>query len=799
MFLDRRNHVPCCIEEGVPDICQDVCRGEYTVITDNIKTHFSCSAYTEQTLACIVEGIELLPSTPEDVEVEPLTENSLKVSWKFPLANADTVIAYLVNVTTLRSFDEAEEDSYATALQKNGESESKIELEKKQIEVPSSLLTAEITKLKPFTMYEITVTAKNSHGTSLPSFAVRSMTLPSGKVKSKMKASPPKLPDVRACCVEKGVNHALCLDKLCDPVQSDIAGVTDLMICAPWAAITFSCLTNGMDVSPCCKVRGIPLACQVLCTGNVTQIDFSYFKCLKYMNEFSSCLFQSYGVLPSQPVGVEVTNVNPDFAIIHWNPSKTLPDSILYYNIYYRLFATYDNDYKKISKVHAPYVLEKLLSNAVYEVYVEAVNVYGVSAPSSRIIFRTKSKLIEAKIEEANSYNVTECCVSSGLSNVCLPLCSYDASMVDMKNLAGICATEFHKLIRCGAGGRNHERCCSRRGVPSACISLCSGAIVDSLLATATTCIPYIGNIVQCFEEGTGLLPGPVSELHATELTDNSVTISWAPPERSNVTDYVVFYEKVDDALTLGRKIKTENKVNSTSTTVTLDGLEHKKTYKIFVISRNDHGTSLPSSMLLINVTKTEMESGGIKGVPSSPHSLAVSSHSANWVTISWHPPEFSHYSEALIYRLHHKAASENEFRVVETSLTSHMLEGLTPNTQYIVYVLAVSKSGSSLPSETLIVWTDPAYPAFVEPPTVHPINLVVEGSSMTILCIAMGTPTPTVSLYISGRLVRQETTRYMVTIIHNVTRDMDQISCYADNGYGTPMQASRKITISCE
>lgn len=67
----------------------------------------------------------------------------------------------------------------------------------------------------------------------------------------------------------------------------------------------------------------------------------------------------------------------------------------------------------------------------------------------------------------------------------------------------------------------------------------------------------------------------------------------------------------------------------------------------------------------------------------------------------------------------------------------------------------------------------------------------------MTILCIAMGTPMPTISLYISGRLVRQETTRHMVTVVHNVTKDMDQISCYADNGYGTPMQASRKITIS--
>jgi hypothetical protein len=43
------------------------------------------------------------------------------------------------------------------------------------------------------------------------------------------------------------------------------------------------------------------------------------------------------------------------------------------------------------------------------------------------------------------------------------------------------------------------------------------------------------------------------------------------------------------------------------------------------------------------------------------------------------------------------------------------MIEGLNPNTQYIVYVTAISEKGQSLPSETLIAWTDPAYPAFVE------------------------------------------------------------------------------------
>jgi hypothetical protein len=38
-----------------------------------------------------------------------------------------------------------------------------------------------------------------------------------------------------------------------------------------------------------------------------------------------------------------------------------------------------------------------------------------------------------------------------------------------------------------------------------------------------------------------------------------------------------------------------------------------------------------------------------------------------------------------------------------------------------------------------------------------------------------------------------------MVTVIYNVTRDMNHISCYADNGYGTPMEARRRIIISCK
>lgn len=69
----------------------------------------------------------------------------------------------------------------------------------------------------------------------------------------------------------------------------------------------------------------------------------------------------------------------------------------------------------------------------------------------------------------------------------------------------------------------------------------------------------------------------------------------------------------------------------------------------------------------------------------------------------------------------------------------------------------------------------------------------------MTILCLALGNPIPTISLYIGGHFVRSEIGRHMVTIIQNVTKDMEKVSCQVSNGYGVPMQATRKIHISCE
>ena len=56
-MADGRDHLPCCLSQGIPEVCSDLCRGEYTVQQDSIKSLFSCSAYTAPTLACIAVGV----------------------------------------------------------------------------------------------------------------------------------------------------------------------------------------------------------------------------------------------------------------------------------------------------------------------------------------------------------------------------------------------------------------------------------------------------------------------------------------------------------------------------------------------------------------------------------------------------------------------------------------------------------------------------------------------------------------------------------------------------------------------
>lgn len=792
-MADGRNHLPCCEQKEIPDICQDMCRGEYTPFTDLLKTRVSCIHHTLPGLQCILEGVEKLPSFPIDVYAEAINDTSLEIGWSPPEKLSDTVTYYSVNVTNLHNFD-------PDVLPTNKSSPSV------NVKVSSDLDVYVVSDLKPLTMYSVTVTAHNKHGESLPSQRVRALTFSSedsGSNTQNFTAVVPKLPDIRSCCEKNGMYHRMCLDKMCDPKKASLATLPDFMVCAPWSNVTFNCLANNFDHTSCCQTRGIPDSCLPLCSGKVATLNFSLFKCLRYMPDLSSCLLHGYGVLPGYPSRLRGVDVASSFAILDWNAPKIRPETVSQYTLFYRKLAA-ESDYSMIQKERPPLILEDLQPGTYYECYVTALNAHGRGLPSSRLVFRTK---FTENIEQTNtSYNMSKCCESSQILPQCLPFCSYNMKLSDMQTIGTFCQSQMAKIIKCAVGGRDHVPCCNRRGVSPTCVPLCRGVLPTTSLNIATSeCLSYAGNILQCLEEGTENIPGPVEDMHVTDITNNTIFLEWSPPTEipENATtqyEYIVQYGKVTNMTMYETVYKLENEIHTNDTSLEISSLESSSLYRILVIVRGEYGSSLPSSMLVVN---TSLNSNSLNnsvstfGVPSPPHSLQVSSHSADWVTISWQPPEFSHPHESISYRVYHKETLSSGFSIKTTRNLWTRLENLRPNSQHIVYVEAIGTKGVSLASETLVAWTDPALPAFVETPVVQPANIIAEGTSMTVLCLALGNPAPTISLYVGGHLVRQDKSRNMVTVIHNVTTDMEHVSCYADNGFGMPMQATRKINIS--
>jgi len=58
---------------------------------------------------------------------------------------------------------------------------------------------------------------------------------------------------------------------------------------------------------------------------------------------------------------------------------------------------------------------------------------------------------------------------------------------------------------------------------------------------------------------GTGKLPGPVSDMRAVKLTNSTVSLVWNPPsDNSNVTSYMVHYQKVNNVTVHENTIKLD-------------------------------------------------------------------------------------------------------------------------------------------------------------------------------------------------------------------------------------------------
>jgi hypothetical protein len=102
-----------------------------------------------------------------------------------------------------------------------------------------------------------------------------------------------------------------------------------------------------------------------------------------------------------------VTNVNPDYAILHWSDPEILPESSHKFNLHFHELAenpakALELPFKTVTDVKSPHVLSKLKPDTRYEAYVQAVNSHGIGEPSQRIVFTTLTMQKKEQLEEVS-------------------------------------------------------------------------------------------------------------------------------------------------------------------------------------------------------------------------------------------------------------------------------------------------------------------------------------------------------------------------------------------------------------
>lgn len=523
-------------------------------------------------------------------------------------------------------------------------------------------------------------------------------------------------------------------------------------------------------------------------------------------------------MLASEPIDFNIVSVHHDWAVLRWKPPKKLAHTVQSYHIHWREAASEEaNTYFADVAKKSPFLLDHLKPGFRYEAFVSAVNKFGVSQPSVRILFSTPpiqtDELTESEVTNSG-YNETSCCERALLSSQCMPLCSYQVKMTDVVRLSSICSSSLPTLVRCAAGGRNHVGCCRRKDVSESCLNVCAGIVDTSPFVVATRCSNDFGRIIQCMEEGSGLLPGMPIGLHATLLTKDNVHLEWKPADEDSGAEHITYqirYAKLESYLPL-HPLDHNQIINSSETKAIVTGLAPNSKYSIYVTAHNVYGVSLPSLILMVTTPSDGNETKVVHAKLGPPHSIEILQQTVDTITFKWMPPLYVSTDSSISYIIFYKVIngsssithpSKETWSTIETSYTTMFLTNLSFNTEYAIAIQAkTDKNETSLLSEIVLVWTDHAIPASVQTPIVIPSGPILEGTNITAMCVAQGTPVPMLSIFINGHLVSRQEVRHLTVAINNIDRNITSIICYASNNASQTSlaaQSSLNIRVRCK
>ncbi|KAG5888723.1 hypothetical protein JTB14_023799 [Gonioctena quinquepunctata] len=211
-------------------------------------------------------------------------------------------------------------------------------------------------------------------------------------------------------------------------------------------------------------------------------------------------------------------------------------------------------------------------------------------------------------------------------------------------------------------------------------------------------------------------LPGPPRDLKAPIVKARFVILSWKPPVENgeSILAYSIYYRQEGSD-----RERFQNTTRSKLEETNIGSLSPGRVYHFRIVPFNTYGAGVSSEVLTVTTQSEEH-------VASAPRDFTVYATSPRNVHLTWQPPETAN-GLILRYTVYYMETSASIEHNVDTSDLSYELNGLSPFTEYSVWVVAVNHNGAGAATEEKLVRTFSAQPS--EPP----INITTEPSSTSI------------------------------------------------------------------
>ncbi|XP_068169503.1 protogenin B-like [Antennarius striatus] len=188
--------------------------------------------------------------------------------------------------------------------------------------------------------------------------------------------------------------------------------------------------------------------------------------------------------------------------------------------------------------------------------------------------------------------------------------------------------------------------------------------------------------------------PSAPRNIHAETISSSAILLAWGKPlyNADKVIAYSIHYMKAEGL----NNEEYQVVIGNDTTSYIIDDLEPARNYSFYIVAYMPMGASRMSD---------QVSQHTLEDVPLRTPELSLISHSSTDIQVSWQPlPAKVSRGRLSAYRLSYRTAADSTVTSVEIpqNSTEHLLEGLQPDTIYLLRMAAATRVGWCEPS----AWT---------------------------------------------------------------------------------------------